>query len=57
MYMCSDCKDRDRCWSWAGSSGHCDNVRCDNYLPEPVVVQKPKRPRKLVQTKMTKYLR
>lgn len=34
MFTCSDCKERDRSWSMVGSSGHCDNKRCENYYPE-----------------------
>ena len=34
MFLCSDCKDRERSWSFVGSSGHCDNVRCENYYSD-----------------------
>ena len=34
MYLCSDCKERERSYTWVGSSGHCDNKRCENYYPE-----------------------
>lgn len=33
MFLCSDCKERERSWTWVGSCGHCENVRCENYIP------------------------
>ena len=33
MFLCSNCKERERSWTWVGSCGHCENVRCENYIP------------------------
>ncbi len=34
MFLCSDCKERERSWGYMSSAGHCDNKRCENYYPE-----------------------
>jgi len=72
MFLCSDCKERERSWSYIGSSGHCDNVRCENYFCEPVsqslticetlaipcaLVIGKKNYKKLSQSKITKFLK
>lgn len=70
MYLCSDCKERERSWSYIGSSGHCDVRRCENYFYEPVefkieqIITIPvalclgsKNYKKLIQPKITKFLK
>jgi hypothetical protein len=72
MFLCSDCKDRERSWSYVYSAGHCDNQRCENYFYEPVtqslticeslaipcvLVIGKKNYKKFTQTKITKFLK
>lgn len=68
MFICSDCKERERSWTMVGSSGHCDNKRCENYYPESIsvlelisipvaVVIGVKNYKKLTQPKITKYFK
>lgn len=68
MYLCCDCKERERSWSYAGSLGHCDNERCENYfqpnedifniiaIPIALVIGS-KNYKKLTQQKINKYFR
>ena len=71
MFLCSDCKDRERSWSMVYSAGHCDNKRCENYYPEityPLTICETlaipvaltigvKNYKKLTQPKITKFFK
>jgi ribonuclease I len=68
MYLCYECKERERSWSYVGSSGHCENTRCENYfqpnedifniiaIPIALVIGS-KNYKKLTQQKINKYFR
>lgn len=72
MFLCSDCKDRERSWGYMSSAGHCDNKRCENYFYEPTAQIMPiceiitipialtvgiKNYKNLTQPKITKYFK
>ena len=71
MYLCCDCKERERSWNWSASQGHCDNKRCENYLCEPThqlticeclsittaSIVGTKNYKNLTQSKLTKYFK
>lgn len=71
MFLCSDCKERERSWSYVYSAGHCDNIRCENYYPDithPLTIGESlaipcaliigvKNYKKLTQPKITKFLK
>lgn len=52
MRMCSDCKEKERAWTFANSITHCEYEWCDNYIPylKRTVEIQPKPTQKLSQS-------